>query len=426
MRQLLIHVPRGQGAAALEIARAHDGVNLARIEATDGDRPLDLVIVHVANSKVEGLLKELQPLPDLHLTLIPRGVITLQPPASEAAQQVVEVEQRSPIEVFLGSLQSVGSWHGFLAYAAAAGAVVWIGLYTNRIYLLIAAMLIAPFAGPAMNVAMATGRGDGRLLWRSLLRYFVGLGVAIGVTAALSLIFRQEVATEQMVQQSVVSSVAVLLPLVAGAAGALNLVQSERSSLVSGAAVGMLVAASLAPPAGLIGMAGAIGRWDMAVNGCFVLLLQLVGINLSGATVFQLAGLTPRGARYDRGRPAVFGTALAVTALSLAGLLFWQFSSSPDLRRSARSQRAAAVIRDVVEASGTARLVEVNVRFTRPDIQGQDTLLGVLYVQRRPSSTQPAERIAAELTDAIQRELLRGFDVTPVIDVTVLVPPPPP
>ena len=61
--------------------------------------------------------------------------------------------------------------------------------------------------------------------------------------------------------------------IAAGAAGAINLMQSERSSLVSGAATGMLVAASLAPPAGIIGMAAAIGRWDMAVSGLFLLLL---------------------------------------------------------------------------------------------------------------------------------------------------------
>jgi hypothetical protein len=51
--------------------------------------------------------------------------------------------------------------------------------------------------------------------------------------------------------------------IVLGAAGALNLCQSERSSLVSGAATGMLVAASLAPQAGLIRMGAAIGEWEM-------------------------------------------------------------------------------------------------------------------------------------------------------------------
>ncbi len=152
----------------------------------------------------------------------------------------------------MAGLQSVGSWKGFLGYAAAAGVVVWIGLYTNTSYLLVAAMLIAPFAGPAMNLAIATARGDITLLKRSLIRYFSALLVTILVALALSLILRQEIPTNQMVQTSELSSVALLLPLAAGAAGALNLVQSQRSSLVSGASVGMLVAASLAPPAGLV------------------------------------------------------------------------------------------------------------------------------------------------------------------------------
>ncbi|MGH2416529.1 MAG: DUF389 domain-containing protein, partial [Microcystaceae cyanobacterium] len=43
--------------------------------------------------------------------------------------------------------------------------------------LLVAAMLIAPFAGPAMNTAIATAWGDRKLLWRSILRYFAALSV---------------------------------------------------------------------------------------------------------------------------------------------------------------------------------------------------------------------------------------------------------
>ena len=57
--------------------------------------------------------------------------------------------------------------------------------------------------------------------------------------------------------------------------------------------MGLLVAASLAPPAGLIGMAGAIGEWDMVVSAVFLLLLQLVGINLAGAAVFAGLGCHP-------------------------------------------------------------------------------------------------------------------------------------
>ncbi len=424
MRQLLIQVPRGHGKDVLNIAKSHQGSNLAQFEATGSDEPTDLVIVHVSNRKVEDLLAELEGIPNLQVTLIPRGVMALQPPANEAAQQVKNVEERSPIEVFLSGLQAVGSWKGFLGYAAAAGVVVWIGLFTNTSYLLVAAMLIAPFAGPAMNIAIATARGDRQLLGRSLGRYFSALAVTILVAGMLSLILRQEVATTSMINSSQVSTVAVLLPLVAGAAGALNLVQSERSSLVSGAAAGMLVAASLAPPAGVVGMASALGRWEMVIRGLFLLLLQLVGINFSAAIVFRVYNLSPQGARYKRGKQWVFPSALAVTAIALVGLLTWQFWNPPQLQRPSRAQRANAEIQEVVDKSGVVELVEANVRFTGPNIEGQNTLLGVVYVQRRAGVTESSEQIRDRITRAIQTHLLEaGFNVTPLIDVSVLEAP---
>ncbi|HEY9820797.1 MAG TPA: DUF389 domain-containing protein, partial [Candidatus Sericytochromatia bacterium] len=272
--------------------------------------------------------------------------------------------------------------------------------------------------------AIATARGDGQLLKRSLLRYFSALAVTITVAGALSLILQQEVVTSSMNATSTVSSVAVLLPLIAGAAGALNLVQSERSSLVSGAAVGMLVAASLAPPAGVVGMAGAMGRWDMALNGVFVLLLQLVAINLSASLMFRTYGLTAQGTRYKRGKRWMFPVVLAATVLVLLSLLTWQFSTSPELQRSSREQRATAQIQKVVNDSGLANLVEADVRFPPANIKGQNTLLGNVYVQRQAGVTQSSEEIRSRLTSTIQTQLLeQGFNVTPLIDVSVLEAP---
>ncbi|MBD0268602.1 MAG: TIGR00341 family protein [Cyanobacteria bacterium Co-bin8] len=423
MRQLLIQVPCGCGKTVLQKAKDCDGTNLAQWQ-TDGDDCLDIVMVHVSNQKVETLLDQLQDLPDLKVTLFPTGVMALHPPADAAAQQVKQVEERSPIEIFLAGLQSVGSWKGFLSYAAMAGVVVWIGLYTATGYLLVAAMLIAPFAGPAMNTAIATARGDRQLLGRSVLRYFVALSVTIVVAALLSLIFQQQTPTPLMIEQSQISMVAVLLPLAAGAAGAINLIQSERSSLVSGAATGMLVAASLAPPAGIIGMAAAVSRWDLAVNGLFLLLLQLSGINLAAAVLFRFFGLSTRGARYQRGKRGIFPVSLGVSAIALAGLLTWQLSTSPNLVRSSRAQQANAEVQKVIEQADEVNLIESNVRFTRSNIEGQNTLLGVVYVQRQPNVEQSTEAIQAELTEAIQAHLLnQGFNVTPLIDVNVLEAP---
>lgn len=423
MRQLLIQVPSGCGKAVMEKAKVCQGTNLAQWQAT-GDETLDMVLVHVSNQKVESLLEALQELPDLNVTLLPTGVMALHPPADEAAQQVIQVEERSPIEIFLGGLQSVGSWKGFLSYAAISGVVVWIGLYTTTTYLLVAAMLIAPFAGPAMNTAIATARGDRHLIGRNVLRYFSALLVTIGVTALLSLVFRQQIPTPLMIESSQISAVAVLLPLSAGAVGAINLVQSEHSSLVSGAATGMLVAASLAPPAGIIGMSAAIGRWDMAVTGLFLLLLQLSGINLAAAVLFRFFGLSTQGARYQRGKRGVFPVTLAISAIALTFLLTWQFSNSPNLERSSQAQRANAEVQKVIQQSKQVKLVESNVRFTRADISGQNTLLSEVYVQREPNTEKSAEAIKTELTQSIQSRLLeKGFNATPLVSVNVLEAP---
>ena len=424
MRQLLIQVPSGEGKTVLQIAQNHGGVNLLLFNAQSDRGLVDAVIVHLDNARLETFLNELEKIQDLHINLIPRGVMALEPPPEEAPQQLTDVTERSPIEIFLAGLQSIGSWRGFLSFAVAGGVVVWTGLFTNNNFLLVAAMLIAPFAGPAMNMAIATARGDLALLWRTILRYFAALGVTILVTMLLSLIFRQEVATSAMVSNSQVSAVAVLLPLAAGAAGALQLVQSERSSLVSGAAVGILVAASLAPPAGIVGMATALGRWDMIVSGVFLLLLQLVGINLSAASVFRYFGLSAKGARYSRGKRWVFPVILTITTLLLIGLLSWQFNNSPNLQHSSRAQRAVAVVQKTVEKSDLAYLVEANVRFTRPSIPDQNTLLGLVYVQPKPEINLSKEQISDRLSQEIQTNIIQqGFDVIPLINVSVLSKP---
>ncbi|MEL7420396.1 MAG: DUF389 domain-containing protein [Cyanobacteria bacterium J06555_3] len=433
MRQLTIQVPSGKGNSVLDTAKKYGGVNLLMFEAisdyaprtSKGDRGrVDAVTVYLDNARVENFLNELESLPDVHINLIPRGVMALEPPPEEAPQQLTDVTERSPLEIFLAGLQSIGSWQGFISFTVAGGIVVWTGLFTNSAFLLVAAMLIAPFAGPAMNVAIATARGDLTLLWRSLLRYFAALGVTVGITFLLSLIFGQQVATSTMVDNSQVSSVSVLLPLAAGAAGAagaFQLVQSERSSLVSGAAVGILVAASLAPPAGIVGMAMALGRWSMVFSGVFLLLLQLAGINLAATLVFRYFGLSARGARYSRGKKWVFPVTLGVTVLLLTGLLGWQFSSSPNLQRSSRAQRAVATIQSTVDDSNLAQLVEANVRFTRSTIKNQNTLLGVIYVQSPSESSLSSEKISDRLTEQIQTNILQqDFNVTPLVDVVVL------
>lgn len=425
MRQLWIQVPDGYGNEVVEITDAHEGQNLALWRGEKRDRTVEILSVSISNHRIQSFLEQIQALPDPLITFAPHGVFVLHPPHSETPQQVTDVEERSPIEILLGGLQSIGSWRGFLGYAVAAGIVAWIGLFTDTVFLLIAAMLIAPFAGPAMNLALASAQGDLILMRRSLLRYAVALAVGIFTAGLLSVILQQEIATSQMVSTSKVSSVAVLLPLIAGAAGAISLVQSERSSLVSGAATGLLVAASLAPPAALVGMAAVLQEWGMVLSGVFLLSMQLFGINLAGALLFRYYGGIATGkTRYERGHAWVFPVSLTVSVMALAGLLFWQFTGSPDLFQSTREQRAKADVQQVISESGLAHLVEANLRFSQPNISNQNTLLATIYVQKARDADLPEAQIDQRLTGAIEERLMAAFEVTPLVDVQVMTAPP--
>lgn len=421
MRQMLIHAPRGRGSEVLDLTERHGAVNAASWPADGKDGSKDMVVAWVPNSRVDRLMTDLQKVAEARVTLVPRGDLPLKPPASEAPEQVTDVEPLSSVEVFLAGLQSVGSWRAFLSYALASGIVVWIGLYTNTLYLLIAAMLIAPYAGPAMNAAIATARGDSALLASSVLRFFAGLAVAVLSAALLSLIADLRTSTRLMTEVSLVSSTTLLLSLVAGAAGAMSQVQSERNSLVSGAAVGMLVAASLAPPAGIAGMYGAMGQWREALRGLFLLLVQFLGINLAGAVVFRAYGLKPRGPRYERGKGWLSWASLLATAVLLAGLVTWQFQTRPELQRSDIEQQAQAVAEQAVQDSGLALLAGKQLRFTGQRRQGRPILLVEVYVIKADGVAMGNGELTGRLTALVREKLNdKAWGILPLVRVTLL------
>jgi uncharacterized membrane protein len=236
--------------------------------------------------------------------------------------------------------------------------------------------------------------------------------------------FGPQMETNTMISVSKMSSIYVLLPLVAGVAGALNLTSSGRSSLVSGTAVGLMVSVSLAPPAALIGMAAVIGRWDLVDNGIFSLLMTIFGINLGSLLVFRWRGLNVRGARYPRGKRWVFYEAALLTVIALIGLLAWQFHAPPELQRSTREERASVIIDRAVHDSGLARFVEANVRFTKTGESHDNILLASVYVEKSANVSESSAEVRQRLTRLLEERLLaEGFDATPLMDVTVLEKP---
>lgn len=414
MRQVTITVsPRDAGTVRQEADRLSIAL-FAEFDAQRDGETLRLMIFEVPNAVVEDLLGALEQVDGLRVSFAPQGIISLRPPADTPEDQMTNIQPRSPLEIFLGGLQSIGSWPSLLAYSAVGGVIVWIGLYTESVFLLVAAMLIAPFAGPAMTTALATARGDRHLLSRSLLRYLAALGTTIMVAFVFSLVFGQKIATPLMIEASMRSTVSILLPLAAGIAGALNLAQSDRNSLVSGAATGMLIAAALAPPAGLVGMGLAIGQIDIVISSLWALATQIVGINLAGFAVFRFYGVTIRGARYPRGTRRWSYISIAASLAALTALLAVQFAGQPQYQQSSVAQRISATVQQDIEAIDDIHLVDVRAHFTRARPQGENPVWVSIRAQARLSEAQKAQ-LAKRLSEKIESE----FGVEALVDIAI-------
>lgn len=425
MRQVVAQVPAGRGEDAIVVLSRRDATGLATFEATgvDGSRR-DVVVAALQNAAVGPALEELSELGDVSAIVPGGGVFSFEPPAGRPPGELVDVTPRSPVEVILAGRQSVGGWVGFLGYAAAAGIVVWIGLFLETPFLLTAAMLLAPFAGPAMNTAIAVSSGDGGLLRRTIARYAAGIAVTAGVSAGMSLLVGQRFVTGMAAGSVTLSNVAFLLPLVAGAAGALYLVQSEHSSLVSGAAVGMLVAAALAPPVGTIGMAIALARWDLVGRGVFILVLQLAAITVSAAVVLLASGVRPTGHRYASEHTWWPAVGIGVAAVTVVGLVVLQFVTGTSLQRSSVARQVTELTADALRASDDVELLEVTADVPSTDTPGPPRIIVRADAELRPDGAGPADVVSAQLTRRIRSHLADELDgIVPLVDLSVLTPP---
>ena len=341
MRQLILKVPQGNKQRIHKEIEENGGRNTIYIPNKDHD----VFFIFLPNKSINDFLKKVGDIDEREINLIPRGIINLYPPETEAPDQVADVSSKSSFEIYLGGIQSVGSMFGLFGYSIAAGIIVWIGLFTSTSYLLVAAMLVAPFAGPAMNAALATSAGKMPLLKSSLMRY--GLAITTGIVASfiLTLIFPLTTLTPLMEQVSQVSKFALFLPLISGFAGAINICQSERDSLVSGAAVGVLVASSLAPPVGLICAGLYMMDWEIVLSSVFRIVLQLLGIHLAATLVFYFYGnVTPKGIRFLKGNKKIGLITSLVVILGIGAMMYWQFNQPPFLRKASMNTELAEAL----------------------------------------------------------------------------------
>jgi len=183
------------------------------------------------------------------------------------------------------------SWlHLLLVILSAIVAAV--GIMGNNIPVIIGAMVIAPLLGPNVALSLATTLGDMDLALRALKANLFGIALVLFFSAVLGFLFGIPTENDELIHEvqirTEVSMGDIALALAAGAAAALSFTTRAYSALI-----GVMVAVALLPPLVVFGMLVGAGEWYEAKGALLLLLVNIIGINLSGVVVFFGQGIRP-------------------------------------------------------------------------------------------------------------------------------------
>lgn len=430
MRTIHVQVAAAQAERMVALAREHGaattaGVRLQRLPGEDAERTL--LVLTLPNQRIGDFVDAVRRHAgdDAQLLLLPLGTLPLQQPLDELHEQVTDVSRLSTLEMVVGSLQSAGSWRGMLVYSVLAGTVAACGFILDVMYLLVAAMLINPMGAPAMVAVIGVSVGDAWMFWRGAVRFVVSLLVQALAALLLGFAYGLSVPTAMMELVTSLSLLAVVVAAAAGAAGAQSQVQSERDSLVSGSAAGFMVAAALAPPAAVLGLAVPLGRWDYVLLMTFLLVLQFFAIAAGGWLALLIAGVSPGEPSAGHGRRGRRSALVALVFSVAIGMTAWQTQLAPRFQRADLSRDALEIAREAVEQLPAARFVEATARFTRPDLERHEgeTMIIEVFVERVGDVAAPDDVIEGDVRRAVERRVdERMRRVVPFVHVTVLPP----
>ena len=167
--------------------------------------------------------------------------------------------------------------------------VVAIGLQNNNVAVIIGAMVIAPFLGPNVALALATCLADNKLARSALKTLCGGIGVVTVLAMSMGYIFKTGTASPEILLRTNLAYSDILLAVASGCAGVLAFTTGASSAVI-----GVMVAVALLPPLCVAGLLLGAGHYSGAVGALLLFLANIISINLAGVLTFLFQGVSPR------------------------------------------------------------------------------------------------------------------------------------
>ena len=292
MRLVKVSFPSSRLGEVVEIVQAAEPVDWIN-DSGSGTYEQAIEIV-VTQKKCQSLLDALQDLlssgEDWRITVVPVEA-TLPRPNNDAEKTN---DKDSKANTFReGLYQSVEKGSGFevdfVVLTILSAIVAAIGLNSDSVAIVIAAMVIAPLLGPILGFSVGAALGDMKLMVKAGRTALLGFAIGFAFALLITPVFPANIESRELLDRAVVGPEMIGLALASGAAAALSLTTGVSSALV-----GVMVAVALLPPS--VASAMFFGAGDTA-NGFSALLLLTVNVVctvLSAQVVFVWKDIRPR------------------------------------------------------------------------------------------------------------------------------------
>ncbi|MGB0920842.1 MAG: TIGR00341 family protein [Alphaproteobacteria bacterium] len=306
MRLIEINAPLGHEDSLIAIGETHNARHVYSTKDGDGetclvrllvDRPQQQPVIDAVQTLLSGTEKWSLMLLPVEAALPepkPEQIVAESNPKKPAAKTMSREELQQ--EIAPGA-ELDGN---YILFVLLATIVALIGLVTDNVAVIIGAMVIAPFLGPALAISFGTVTGNVDMLRKAASTLAIGLALAIGAGAASGLIAPEITPGPELFDRTEPGFGGIVLALASGAAAVLSLTTGISSALV-----GVMVAVAVLPPAVAAGLFVGLGQVDAGLGALILLGINLTAVLIAAQIILRLRGLgARRGADTDRAKRA--------------------------------------------------------------------------------------------------------------------------
>ena len=266
-----------------------------------------------------------------------------------------------------------------------------LGLFLNSPSIVIGAMVLAPLMSPIISLSMGVLRSDADLSRQSFLTLFLGMLVALGLSALMAFILPFQEVTHEIEGRLHPSTLDLLVAVLSGIAGALGSAREKIAKSMPGVAI----AVALVPPLCVSGIGLGWMNTEIFYGAMLLFLTNLTGIIMAAGLSFMIMGFAP----FSRAKKGILLSFILVAIISVP--LVFSFSNM-----SKTAEIKKLLISHDYEVSGQ-KLSLRNIKI-RP---GTPLRIRADLLSRKMPNAKLLTEFEKQLSDLLKQPVLVDFSV---------------